>query len=158
MNDMQQPDFSFLTKYDPRNLTLILSGLFIGVIIASLSAIYRQLFLGGIVRNILSKNATSPDAALTLEQLGYKKNNIFIKFALRKNSTFRKTVHSVESADNDRLYYIPQEIAPREEIRFRKKGNSPIWLLIGATILLVVAFIALTVIPYFIEKANNVIS
>ena len=158
MKDMQQPDFSFLTKYDPRNLTLILSGLFIGVIIASLSAIYRQLFLGGIVRNILSKNATSPETALTLEQLGYKRDNLFIKFALRKKSTFRKTVHAVESTDNDHLYYIPQEIAPREEIRFRKKGNSPIWLLIGAAIFLVVAFVALTVIPYFIEKVNNVIS
>lgn len=152
------PDFSFWTKYDPKNLTLILSAFFIGIIIASVATIYRQQVLGGIVRKILEKKALSPKTALSVEDLGYKKNNIFVKVALRKNSTFRKIVHAVEVEKETTLYYIPEENSAREEMRFRKKGNSAVWVLVGIVIFLVAAFAALTLVPYFSDELKNILS
>lgn len=152
------PDFSFFTNYDPRSLTMIFSAFLIGIVIASAATIYRQLFLGGIVRNVLSKKALSIDTALTFEELGYKKNNIFIKLALRKKSTFRKTVHAETNEQGKTVYYIPEDISAREEIRYRKKGNGIAWIAVGVIVFTAAAFAALTLVPFFSEEIKNIIS
>lgn len=153
---MNNPDFSFLFERQENSLTMIVSSLFIGVIIACVAMLYHQLFLGGIVRRIIEKKAYSPEDALTVEQLGYSNKNIFIKFALRQNSTFRKTVHSPE--DQPDRYYIPESIRMREEIRFRSKGNSVFGILLAVLVFLVVAYVSLTVVPWFIDSLNDIIS
>jgi hypothetical protein len=153
---MNTPDFSYWlpNNYEPVPLTLILSSLFIGIVIASLAALYHQLFLGGIVRRIIEKDALSPDKALTIEELGYKKSNIFIKFALRQKSTFRKTVLCRE--DDPKRFYIPEERKLREEIRFRKKGNGILGVVLVIVLFLAVAYLLLTVIPWLTDSFKNI--
>ena len=134
------------------DLTMILLSFVIGIVIASIAMIYRQTFLGNIVRKIIDKKALSESEALTLEQLGINPNNILVKFALRDNSTFRKIVIKTEQ----NRYYIPEERRIREEIRFRKKGNDAVAVIVGAILFVLAAFILLTVIPWLTDHAKDI--
>lgn len=153
---MNLPDFSYLFEYQRSSLTMIVTSFLIGIIIASAAILYRQRFLGGIVRNILQKNALSEESALTMEELGYNPKNIFYRYALRNNSTFEKTVH--RTAEMPIRYYIPQEIKDREEIRFRKKGNDYLGIILAVIVFIAIAFISLTVIPWFKDALSNIFS
>lgn len=153
---MNQPDFSYLSEYKGLSLTMIVTSLFIGVIIASFAMLYHQLFLGGIVRRIIEKKAFSEDSALSIEELGYSPKNPFVKLALRKNSTFTKTVHQTDTPAPK--YYIPEEIRMREEIKYRKEGNSIFGILLTILVFLIVAYISLTVIPYFTDAIKQIFS
>ena len=154
---MNNPDFSYLTEYQGIPLTMIVTSLFIGVVLASIAMLYHQLFLGGIVRRIIEKKALSPETALTAEQLGYSAKNPLIKLALRDNSTFRKTVYRTEDSTPPR-YYIPEAIRAREEIKFRKQGNGVFGILLTILVFLVVAYISLTIIPWFTDALKNIFS
>ena len=153
---MNQPDFSYLSEYQGLSLTMIVTSLFIGVIIASIAMLYHQLFLGGIVSRIIEKKAFSEESALSVEELGYNPKNPFIKLALRKNSTFTKTVHQTDT--HIPKYYIPEDIRMREEIKYRKEGNSVFGILLTILVFLVVAYISLTVIPYFTDAIKHIFS
>ncbi len=153
---MNFPDFSFLTDYQKSSLTMIVTSLLIGILAASVAMLYRQLFLGGIVRNIIQKKAFSEDTALALEELGYNPKNILLRFALRNNSTFTKTVH--RTTEQPTRYFIPEEIKDREEIRFRKKGNNFFGIVLALIVFLLIAFISLTLIPWFKDAISNIFS
>ena len=150
---MKLPDFTFLTEYKSLDLTMILLSFLIGIIIASAAMIYHQIFLGGIIRRIIEKNALSPEKALTLDELGYSKKSLLVKFALRENSTFRKHILSPEGS-KDR-YYIPEEKRIGLEIRFRKKGNGILGIVFAAILFAIAAFVMLTVIPWLIDLTKN---
>jgi hypothetical protein len=151
---MKLPDFSFLTEYKALDLTMILVSFVIGITIASIAMIYHQIFLGGIIRKIIEKGALSPEKALSIDELGYKKSNIFVKFALRENSTFRKHVKSPE--DDKTKYYIPEEKRLGLEIRFRKKGNEAIGIVFAIILFAIAAFVLLTVIPWLVDKTKSI--
>ena len=144
---MKSPDFSFLT--DPaeyNSLTMILFSIVVGTVIAAVAMLYRQLFLGGIVRKILAKKAHSEEDAISIEDMGYSKKNFLIKYALRNKSTFSKIV--LRTNEKIPRYYIPEERRLREEIRFRKKGNSFVTIILMILAFVGIAYILLTVIPY----------
>lgn len=149
---MNSFDFSFLYEYKGLDLNMILLSFVVGIVIASIAMIYHQMFLGGIVRKILENGAHSPENALTLEQLNINSKNIFVKFALRDNSTFRKIVIKTE----ENKYYIPEERRIREEIRFRKKGNGFSGVILALIVFILAAFVLLTVIPWLIDEATNI--
>ena len=151
---MNNFDFSFLTEYKGLNLDMILISFVIGIIIASGAIVYHQMFLGSIVRTIISKKALSPEGALTIEELGFNPKNIFVKFALRNNSTFRKTV--LATGDSVKRFYIPEERRIREEIKFRKKGNSAAGIIFATILFVAVAFVLLTVIPWFVDEIKSI--
>ncbi len=153
MFKLNLPDFSFLKEFDSMNLTMVLLSVCIGIAIASCAMLYRQVFLGNIARNIIKKGALSDEKALTLEELGYKKNSYLTKFALRKNSTFRKLVLSTE----DGKYYIPEDKKDYVEIRYRKKGTTPFGVVFGVIAMLIVAFLCLTLIPMFADEINKML-
>lgn len=150
---MKNFDFSFLVEYKMNDLNMILISFVIGILIASIAMIYHQMFLGGIVRKIIDKKALSPTDAKTLSELGINPKNIFVRFALREKSTFRKVVIKTEG---DEKYYIPEERRIREEIRFRKKGNGVFAVVIAALVFVCAAFILLTVIPWLIENSKEI--
>lgn len=127
------------------------------MVIASVAMLYHQLFLGGIVRKLIEKGALSPETALTMEELGYSPKNFFVKIALRENSTFRKTVHGV-TEEKTTKYYVPEELRIRAEIRFRKQGNNAFGILLTILVFLVVAYVSLTVVPWFIDALKKIIS
>lgn len=154
--NIKMPDFSFFSEYSQNNLTLILLSLCIGIFIASIAILYRQNVLGSIIRNIVEKNALGEENALSLKDLGYKKNNFLIKFALREKSTFMKNISVTKTENGEKLYYINQDKKDFLLSRFRKKGNNITALILGIILFLTAAFICLTVIPMFIEQIKDI--
>lgn len=151
---MKLPDFSFLTEYKSLDLNMILISLFIGIMIACFAMIYHQQFLGGIIRRIIEKKALSADSALTLAELGYNEKNVFLKFALRENSTVRKHILSPE--DDKTRYYIPEEKRIGLEIRFRKKGNGFVGVIFAVIVFGLAIFVLLSVIPWLVNNAKDI--
>ena len=152
---MKTPDFSYITNPEKHNsLTMILFSLIAGTVIAAFGMLYRQLILGGIVRRIIAMDALSEETAKTVKELHYSEKNLLIKFALRKKSTFSKTVLRTE--DNPPRYYIPKDKKTREEIRFRKKGNSIFTIILMIVAFVGAAYLLLTIIPLLTENAKNI--
>ncbi len=160
---MKDLDFSFFVTdgYKEIDINIILISVFIGIIAASIAIVYRRYVLGGIVRVIVDKKAFSEESAITLEDMGYK-NNIFVKFALRKSSTFRKTVHGVGEENKDSgivpRFYIPENIYMREEIKYCKKGTNVFGVFFAAVLFLVIIYLLVNYIPWIIDSLTGLFS
>ena len=150
------PDFSFFTEYSQNNLTLILLSLCIGIFAASLAILYRQHVLGGIIRRIVQKDATSEQNALSFKGLGYSNKNILAKYALRDKSLFLKNISVIKTESREKLYYINQDKKDFLLSRFRTKGNNALTLIPGIILILAMAFICLTIIPMFAEQIKDI--
>lgn len=77
------------------SLQSIVLAFIIGIILASIAAIFNKRVLGEFVRKLLSEEIHSPEKAQTLEQLGYLKNTT-IRSALKHGTTLRRVVKCVE--------------------------------------------------------------
>lgn len=75
---------------------LLVWALFGGFVFAALLAVYNKRLIGGLVKRILSENATSPEKALTVTELGYG-TDWFIKNALRKDAALLRFVARVDA-------------------------------------------------------------
>lgn len=73
----------------------IIIGLFFGIIIAAFSAFYNRRVLGKFIRALLAADATSPDKAKTLAELGFDKNG-FVRTSLRNGCTLKNSTSCVE--------------------------------------------------------------
>ncbi len=99
------------------SVRLIILGLFIGMCFATFASVYNKKVLGDVVRKLLSKNALSPESAMTVEELGYN-NRLIIKYAFKKSTSLRRVVKSREEV----LYY--QELEGKREEYLSKKNNG----------------------------------
>ncbi len=85
-------------KFNERSFVsfkVIIAGIFFGVLLACICAIYNKRVLGGFVRKVIAKGALSKEGALTLEELGYSKNP-FVKYSLLHGNTLKRAVACVE--------------------------------------------------------------
>ncbi len=141
------------------SIPLMFVGLFLGVLIAAIAAIYNKRLLGDALRNIIKSGANTPENAATLAELGYARNT-FVRNALKYGTAMRKYVRCVE--DDEKLerakpdkngylpkiktdlatahFYIPEEKRVAAELRYDKTGTT--WfaffgILIGGIVLLV---------------------
>ena len=73
----------------------IIIGIFFGIVIASLSALYNRRVLGKFIRALIKSDATSPEKAKTLAELGFDKNP-FVKYSLSRGYTLKKSTSCVE--------------------------------------------------------------
>ena len=97
------PELTGYTNFDfgsgeMLNIRIIIFGIFIGVLAASLYTIYVKNVIGAFVRKLLSEECLSEDRAKTLDELGFS-NNIFVRRALR-GSLLRSTVTHVLPAND----------------------------------------------------------
>ena len=97
------------------NIHVIVFGIFIGVMIASVYSIYTKQILGKFVRKLLSEDITSPENAKTLGELGFDKN-IAVIHGL-KGYTLGKAVNSVERDE-----YIESTNKMRENYENNRKS------------------------------------
>ena len=80
---------------------MIMVAFFIGINIAAVYAIFNKRVLGDFVRALNFRDANSPEAALTLEELGFKKNTA-IRSSLR-GVTLRRVVRCREEEEFNAL-------------------------------------------------------
>ena len=161
-------------SFDGVSLPLMFVGLFLGVLIASASAIYNKRTLGDALRYIIKSGANSPETAKTLAELGYEKNT-FVRGGLKYGTALRKYVRCVEddeimaklvpdkkgfypkiTTDLKRAhFYVPEEKRIAAELRYEKAGTS--WftffaILVGGTVLLV---LFIKIFPDILQFVDN---
>lgn len=97
----------------------ILFGLFLGLIIASVAMTFNKRVLGKFIRSVLSADATSPESAKTLEELGFSRNYI-IRNGVRRGTNIRCVVKCREEEE----YNASLEVKRLEYEELRKADPS----------------------------------
>ena len=169
------------------SLAVIIWGLYAGMLIGGILSVYNKRYLGSAVRALLAAGSLSPDTAQTLPQLGIKKQGFQRALregsALRKcisvanegdcclppkpakkwtaalRRFFTGSSEPVKKLDLDRaLLYVPEEKKYHAQVRYEKRGTSPVLILLGAVLLLIVAIVATYFIPELLQMTDQMIT
>ena len=104
-------------------LWLILAGFAVAAVVVAV----MRLSLGKFVQKLLEENATSPETARSLSELGVKETG-YLRSALKGRGPLSAVVQS--TGEGQKKYYIPEESVPRAKSKFkREKFSIPIVLL-----------------------------
>ena len=166
--------FGFGTGGIDPTIAMIVWAIYIGIMIACFVAVYQKNVVGKFVRTLLSAQATSPETAKNLEELGYGKK-LGIRRHLRGKTALSSIVYeqgkdlqkdkdgNILPAIRDKVnfardkFYIPDELKHRAEIRFEKKGTSFWWTIAIGIVLFFVAIAAVQFLPWFLEALENLL-
>ena len=135
------------------NIQTILWLLMIGFAAAAVAVYCSNRFLGGFVRALLAVDATSPESALTMKELGVKSNPL-LRAALGRKGEFSRMV---ADAGGGRYYITPERIE-LAKVKYREKGAGmlSVLLLIAVAALCTLAFTY--IFPEILDAVSNVLS
>lgn len=179
-------NFSF--ENSTMSLAVIIWGLYAGMIIGGILSVYNKRYLGGVVRALLRDECLSPQHAKTLKELGLSSkwglgralqdgkvlrrcvavanaDACRVPAAPRKkwiSSLRRFFTGSPEGKpkldmDEARLYVL-EEKKYHAQVRYTKKGTSPIFIVVGGIVFFVIAILATIFIPELLTMTDNMIS
>ena len=149
----------------------VILGFCIGILLASLYMLYQKLVPGAIVRAILRAEAHTSETAKTLAELGLDKNPLY-RFELRHNAMLKKIVlcasaqksnedestdDAAENAAQQERFYITEEAKYRAELRFDKKGNGVLGLVLTAVLTVVLAILLIKLTPVVLGMVDNLL-
>ena len=97
----------------------IVFGIYIGSLIACIVMFYNRQIVGGAVRRMLEMKIDGKEKALTLCELGYKKN-FFVRTLFRDSSSLHRVVKCVEEEE----FYAEQNAARIEYEKKREEGEK----------------------------------
>lgn len=173
-----------LTYATAKTLTAIVVAICAGVILAALYNFYIRRVPGGVVRQLLSREALSPEKALSAEELGLL-DKPFALWELLRGVSLRRIVCAVtpseevqeqptdgtegeqvpENAekreeaeqifDAQTRFYIPEDKKYRAEVRFEQEGNGPAGLVFTCALTLVLGFALVKLIPMVLAMVDN---
>ena len=152
-----------LTHSTAKTLSAVILAICAGVILAALYNFYIRQVPGGVVRLLLSRDALSPEKALSAEELGLLEKP-FALWELLRGVSLRHTVCAVndaEGADGEQelnaktRFYIPEEKKYRAEIRFEQKGNDAMGLVITCVLTAVLGILLIKLIPVVLAMVDN---
>lgn len=162
---------------DPTMFKIIVIGIYIGLIVASLFAFYNRRVLGGFIRKLDSEGALSPENAKTLAELGYDKNP-FIKLSLKHGYSLRRVVsYSFKDTDggseakgeslinaatlkqkidlSEDSFYLPEEKRDVTVSRFRLKGSGPLSVILIAVLGLIAVVLIFKIAPVIVNLLDS---
>lgn len=125
----------------------------LGVAIATVAMYYNSRFLGRFVRKLLDIDATSPQSAIALEELGLKLTPA-LRSSLKPGTSFSQIVIKTE---DDRYYIAPDKVS-LAKAKFRGKDITIVYVLLILIILAICAFAMTYVFPEAIEKLSDQLS
>ncbi len=145
-------------------LNIIVWSLFIGFLIAIAVSVYHKLVLGSLISALVRGEAFTEDTARSAAELGCK--GPLVRFALRKNSTFRRVVRMKGDTDATRCdtsfdeakFYLPEENIRRAENLYGKSGLTLGNVLLSVAAFFVLAIVAFIVIPDLLQMLSNFIA
>ncbi len=129
------------------DVTTILWMFMLGAIAAVLTVFYNNKYLGKIVRALISIDATTPETAMTADELGVKITPT-VKNAFKSNKSFSETVLITK----DGRYYINPDKLALAKSKYRSKETSFIFIIMSIVILLVAAIALSYVLPDLLDK------
>lgn len=119
----------------------------VGVCAAIAIVYYNSRFLGKLVRALIEIDATSPESAMTMEELNVKMTPA-LKSALRPGKSLHEIVIKVSE---DRYYIEPSKVSMAKS-KYRSKDNSLLFAIIWITITLLISFILTVFFPDFLHS------
>lgn len=114
---------------------------------------YNIRFLGRLVRKLIEIDATSPESALTLEEIDIKLSPA-LKHSLRPGTNFSEIVLRTE----DGRYFIAPDKLSMAKSKYRGKDVNLVFILLSFVILLIFAYVLTLLLPDIIEGASGQIS
>lgn len=148
-------NFSF-DEGDIGMVYLLVFGICIGLVIASLYTLYQRSVPGALVRALLATSSLTPETAKTLEELELGALG-FLRLELRHNLILQKTVCTVEAEGEPTRYYIPEEQRYRAEGRFDKKGNGPLQFVLTVLLAAGLAILLFKLIPLVLSMIDAIL-
>ncbi len=124
--------------------------LIIGFGVATVSVYYSKRFLGGLVRALLNIDATSPESAISLEEINFKLSPA-LRYSLRPGTDFSATVIRTE----DNRYYIAPEKVAKAKAKYRDEGITIFFVLIMLVLFFAAALAATYVFPEVLGFAQQ---
>lgn len=126
--------WELLRKAGGSSFELAVWGMYFGIFLACLLALYEKRVIGGFVRTLLKKEAFSPEKAMTLQELGYGKNP-FVRGALRGKTALSSLVYMPGEDPGDHggarggRHSRADSCAPRDPFRRRreKRGRAVLY-------------------------------
>ncbi len=162
-------------------LAIVIFGVFIGFFIGAVLSVYHKRIAGRVVRRLLLKGATSSERAVEIAGAEFSPL-VFSRFVLRHDLVVKKTVFAVRKSPlvdekgeplpnepvalsalprrfspDDYLYFVPEELRIRAEIRFDKSGTGFVGLIIVLIVFFVAAFLLLHFLPEILSILNEVV-
>lgn len=157
-----------------KSVPVIIICMFIGVVAAAAVSLYHKHVLGSFIRFLRASGACDESTAIQLCRTKFDKN-VFVRSAIRNGRTYAcvlRTVLPEGAADPDKLpakerraakklllsqsgYYIPEELSFRADNVFSKSGTTVFSALFGILLFLLVAVVALIVVPDIVELFKN---
>ena len=122
----------------------------IGAAIAMVIMYYNARFLGRLVRKLIQIDATSPESAMPLSELGLKITPA-LKHSLRPGTSFSETVLKTE---DDRYYIAPDKLS-MAKAKYRGKDTTIVFVLLCILALVVVAFAFSKILPDLLSKVGG---
>ena len=171
---------------DASLLGIIIWGLCIGAVLASLLALDQQKVPGKLVRALLRAEAHDENSAKTLDELGLAGRPLIAR-ELRRGMVLQKFVYSVgneagqgkhppdgenvagsaengPSATGDKAptaatarYYIPEELKYRAATRYDKKENGLFALILTTLLSVVMAVLLMKLIPPILSMIDSIL-
>ncbi len=122
----------------------------IGASIAMVIMYYNARFLGRLVRKLIQIDATSPESAMSISDLGLKMTPA-LKHSLRPGTSFSETVLKTE---DDRYYIAPDKLSMAKS-KYRGKDTTIIFILLCIIALAVVAYAFSQILPDLLNKVGG---
>ncbi len=121
------------------NITLVITAIFIGMAIASITIFFQKSVLGSFVRKLIQLGADSEEKAVKAEKINEKYSKFFV-YAV-KHFSLSKVVCKTTDEDGCERYYIQKEKSEEINRRYSDKGSNIYYLIIA-----LVVFTALAVL------------
>lgn len=164
-------DLTELLTGSEMSLELVIWSMFAGIVAASFMAVYNRRVTGKIVRLLYSRDAHSPSASLTLNELGLSRN-MLVRWSLRKTGVLRKVVFDFDPFAGNSMcravnpknrrrdlgrmrFYIPPEADERAEMMYIREGTTIFTALLSVALFLAIVLFCLAVIPGLKELLDN---
>ena len=122
----------------------------IGASIAMIVMYYNVRFLGKFVRKLIQIDATSPESAMSFEELGLKMSPA-LKYSLRPGTSFSETV--LTTADG-RFYIAPDKVSMAKS-KYKGKDTTIVFIALCILALVVAGFAFANVFPDLLTKVGN---
>ena len=135
------------------DLSTVIWMFMIGASIAMVMMYYNARFLGRLVRKLIQIDATSPESAMSIEELGLKMTPA-LKYSLRPGTSFSQTVLKTE---DDRYYIAPDRLSMAKS-KYRGKDTTIVFILLCIIALFVVAFAVSKILPDLVGSTQGAFS
>ena len=176
-----------ITMFEDGSFKAIVFIFYFALVLGSIMIYYNRTLLGALPRALAKHECFSPESAKSLAELGLSKNP-FIKISLRFGTTFRRIIgcvdtrqtseaidesgenatrgRDIEPYDGKRyknnfetdLFYIREKYKDATAIRFAKKGNGVLSIILTAVVGIIAVVLIFKLFPEFIKMIDSSIT